>query len=52
MFLNAGLVKRGEAGTIGDENQEHRNIKHILKGQGQQWSCPFLLVSLADICYI
>ena len=33
IFLNAGLVKRGEAETIEDENQGPINIKDILKGQ-------------------
>jgi hypothetical protein len=46
IFLNAGLVKRGEAETIEDENQGPINIKDILKGQGQQWLCPF---SLSDL---
>jgi len=32
IFLNAGLARKGEAGSIEDENQEHRNIKDILKG--------------------
>ena len=37
IFLNAGLVKIGEAGRIEDENQEHRNNnKDILKRQGHQ----------------
>jgi hypothetical protein len=26
-FLNAGLAKKGGAGTIEDENQEHQNNK-------------------------
>ena len=30
--LNAGLARKGEAGTIEDENQERRNIKNMLKG--------------------
>jgi hypothetical protein len=25
IFLNAGLARKGEAGTIEDENQEHQN---------------------------
>ena len=33
IFLNAGLVRIGEAGTIEDENQEPINISDILKGQ-------------------
>jgi hypothetical protein len=32
IFLNAGLVRIGEAGTIEDENQEPINISDILKG--------------------
>ena len=36
IFLNAGLAKKGEAGTIEDENQEHRNNnKDILKGKSR-----------------
>ena len=31
IFPNAGLVRTGEAGTIEDEDQEHRNNKAILK---------------------
>jgi hypothetical protein len=34
IFLNVGLVRIGEAGTIEDENQEPRNINDILKMQG------------------
>jgi hypothetical protein len=43
IFLNAGLVRIGEAGTIEDENQEPINISDILKEQGQKWCGPFLL---------
>jgi len=41
IFLNVGLARIGERGTIDDENQKPRNIKDILKGQGQRWSKPF-----------
>ena len=38
--LSAGLARKGEAGTIEDENQEHQNNNiDILKRQGQQWLC-------------
>jgi len=46
IFLNAGLVERGEAGTIEDENQEPINISDILKGRVQKWCGPFLLLDL------
>ncbi len=29
LFLNAGLARKGEAGTTEDENQEHQNNKKI-----------------------
>ena len=36
IFPNAGLARKGEAGTIEDENQEHRNNnKDILKGKSR-----------------
>ena len=30
IFLNAGLVRKGEAGSIEDENQEHQNNEDVL----------------------
>jgi len=55
IFLNTGLERIGEAGTIEDENQEPRNIKDILKGQGQRWSGLFyptflLLIGRCILC--
>ena len=44
IFLNAGLVRIGEAGTIEDENQEPINLSDILKGQDQQWPCLFIFM--------
>ncbi len=45
IFLNAGLVKIEEAGTIEDENQEHQNNKtDISKRQGHQWPCFFYAI--------
>jgi hypothetical protein len=36
IFLNVGRGRKGEAGTIEDENQEHRNNnKDILKGKSR-----------------
>jgi len=52
MFLNADLARIGEARTIEDENQEHRNIKDILKEQGQQWPCLFIGVACRYLLYI
>ena len=51
IFLNAGLVRIGEAGTIEDENQEPINISDILKGRAQQWPCLYYFHAF-DICYI
>ena len=43
IFLNAGLARKGEAGTIEDENQEHQNNNiDILKRQGSAMTLPFL----------
>ena len=36
VFLNTGLVKRGEAETIEDLSQEHQNNENTFKGQGQE----------------
>jgi hypothetical protein len=33
IFLNAGLERIAEAGTIEDKNQEHQNNKDILNAQ-------------------
>ena len=42
LFLNAGLARKGEAGTIEDENQEHQNNNiDILKRQGSAMTLPF-----------
>jgi hypothetical protein len=50
IFLNAGLVRIGEAGTIEDENQEPINISDILTGRAQQWPCLYYFHAF-DICY-
>jgi len=45
--LSAGLARKGEAGTIEDENQEHQNNNiDILKRQGSAMTLPFLLSDL------
>jgi hypothetical protein len=51
IFLNVGLARKGEAGTIEDENQERRNIKNMLKGQGQKWLCPSFFAG-CDYCNV
>ena len=45
--LSAGLARKGEAGTIEEENQESQNNKiEILRRQGQKWALPFILATL------
>ena len=36
IFLNVGLARKGEAGTIEDENQEQQTSINTLKGQIQK----------------
>jgi hypothetical protein len=50
IFLNAGLVRTGEAGTIEDEDQEHRNNKAISKRQGSAMTLLFFIRHTFDTC--